>query len=524
MNADSAYISRVHGVLKAFLREQGKASEWPHHLTMARLVARALHLGRSALIQAGSARAKYGLSYLTPALLCEEPVVLVAPLAVQQELFQKFIPQWRACFDIRKDIYIGDRFPDNFQGLLLTTPDAWLSDRLDCQGRFPFNVPTLIDPADDLEEWTRSHLTVSWHPEDWDVLMQCFPQCTDLIRDVRVKLTKSIFAHPKNPYECYLLDTSEQETLRTLFERLTQVREGQNNLKSHPPTAYSRGEGGVFQNPKWKEFQQQLQVGDRLLWVEMARARGQFTLHAAPIDVSSALQPLWEKQPVVLIGGFLDGEATAPIYRKQLGLGDLTCLKFSPNRQNEHIRLYLPDCLPMPNTPEFREVLIQQARILVTVSRHQSQPVAILIEDLPLKAQVGTTLAAEFGSLVQVEKTQIAENGILISGWKFWRSHHNILPTPKLLVIATLPIPSMENPLVAGRVAYHKQKHQDWFRLYLLPTALRELQRAVVPLRESQGVVALLDNRVNHRSYGSQILAALEPLARINYIDCNWFD
>ncbi|MDY7014254.1 MAG: helicase C-terminal domain-containing protein, partial [Cyanobacteriota bacterium] len=157
------------------------------------------------------------------------------------------------------------------------------------------------------------------------------------------------------------------------------------------------------------------------------------------------------------------------------------------------------------------------------VSRNQSRPVVILIEDVPLKAQVGASLAAEFGSLVQVEKSQIADNGILICGWEFWRSHQNGLPAPQLLAIATLPLPSMEHPLVAARVAHHKQNHQDWFSLYLLPSALRELQRAVVPLRESQGVVALLDNRVNHRSYGRKILAALEPLARINYIDCDWF-
>ena len=96
------------------------------------------------------------------------------------------------------------------------------------------------------------------------------------------------------------------------------------------------------------------------------------------------------------------------------------------------------------------------------------------------------------------------------------------MPTPQLLVIATLPIPSLENPLVARRVAYYKRQRQDWFRLYLLPTALRELQRAVVPIRESQGTVALLDNRVNYRSYGTEILAALEPFARINYLDASW--
>jgi ATP-dependent DNA helicase DinG len=92
-----------------------------------------------------------------------------------------------------------------------------------------------------------------------------------------------------------------------------------------------------------------------------------------------------------------------------------------------------------------------------------------------------------------------------------------------LLVIATLPLPSLENPVVAGRVAYYKKTGQDWFRLYLLPTAMNELARAIAPVRDRQGVVALLDSRVLHRSYGVQVLAALSPLARINYLDSSLF-
>ncbi|MGK7917829.1 MAG: helicase C-terminal domain-containing protein, partial [Prochloraceae cyanobacterium] len=261
-----------------------------------------------------------------------------------------------------------------------------------------------------------------------------------------------------------------------------------------------------------------------LFGASIARATGQFTLHAAPGTVATALSPIWHQQPVVLIGSFLDWENTASIYRKQLGLGEILCLKFSPNRQSEHIRLYLPEGLPMPNTPEFQGVLLQQVRTLVSLSSKVEKLIVLLVDDTPLKAQVGATMAAEFGTRVQVEKTNLAENGILVSGWQFWHQHQDILPTPHLLAIATLPLPSLENPLVAGRVAYYKRQRQDWFRLYLLPTALREIQRAVVPLRESQGIVALLDNRVSYRSYGNLILTALEPCARINYLDPTWFD
>jgi len=259
------------------------------------------------------------------------------------------------------------------------------------------------------------------------------------------------------------------------------------------------------------------------MWAEIARSQGQFSLYCQPLEVATPLRQVWSQQPVVLIGEALDLEASASVYRQQLGLGDLTCLKFSPDRQSELIQLYLPDGLPMPNTPRFQDALLQQVCTLLTLRTNVKGLAVLLVGDVPLKAQLGAILAAKFGSRVQVEKTDLDDKGILVTGWEFWRSHQGVLPAPQLLMIATLPIPSLENPLVAGQVAYYKQQRLDWFRLYLLPAALRELQRAIAPVRASQGVVALLDNRVNHRSYGRQVLSALSPFARINYLDASWF-
>jgi ATP-dependent DNA helicase DinG len=258
-------------------------------------------------------------------------------------------------------------------------------------------------------------------------------------------------------------------------------------------------------------------------WASLDRERGQFILHAAPVEVAATLRPIWQQQPTVFIDSFLDKDKEAAIYRQQLGLGEILGLKFSPSRQNEEIQLYLPERLPLPNTPEFQGALLEQVRTLLHLCSHVPTVAVVLVEDMPLKAQIGTQLAAEFGSRVQVEKEHLSEGGILVSGWQFWHAHQGDFPTPQLLIIATLPIPSLENPLVAGRVSYHKRQHQDWFRLYLLPVALQEIQRAVLPLRESQGVVAILDNRVNSRSYGSQILQVLSPYARINYLEPTWF-
>lgn len=502
----------VHNSLRAFLREC-KETYWPHHLTMARLVARALRLERSALIQVGaptSANVRYRLSYLAPALMWSGPVIVVATEATQQRLLKVEIPQLQGWVTTEKEIVIGDALPNpNFAGLLITSPMTWLSDRLTTQTLFGHGIPTIFDGVDDLETWTRQLLTATITPSDWEELSQAFPRRIEAIRDAKVSLTKEIFQHPANPYECYLLETTEKQIFSHLFAVLSLDREDSATFSVLPA--------------KWQTFYQRFTNPGQMYWAQIARNQGLFTIYCGPIEVATMLKPIWLEQPVVLIGGALELEAEAPIYRQQLGLGDLTCLKFALDRHSELIQLYVPDSFPMPNTPQFQTALLQEIRRLLVMSTVVEGLTVLLVSDVPLKAQVGAEIAAEFGSRVQVEKTCLDDNGILVTGWEFWLEHQDVLPAPHLLLIATLPIPSLENPLVAGRVAYYKQQRQDWFRLYLLPEALNILQRAIAPVRTTQGVVALLDSRTIHRSYGQQVLTALSPFARINYLDPNLF-
>jgi len=507
--------AEVHLSLHNFLRSQAGFPSWPHHLTMARLVARALRLGRSALIQVGAAcgyQGRYRTSFVASALMWQGPVIIVACETVQQRLLQVEIPRLQQWLQAKKTIRTGDAWPHaEFQGLLLTSPEAWLQGQLTSSEAFPPGIPTIIDGVDDLEDWVRHQLIKTVQPQDWDELMLACPHQAETILTARTQLTKEVFQHPANPYECYLISQPETEILSRLYSALEPV-------KGLPEP--------------WKQFWQQFPTLNEnlsplaspfLFWTTIARRQGLFSLHYAPIELDKILAPIWQRQPVVLIGSALEPETEAPVFRQRLGLDDVTCLKFSSDTQAEAIQLYVPHQLPLPNTPEFQAAFIHKVRTLLCLSATAPGLTVVLVGDVPLKAQVGAILASEFGSRVQVEKTCLDENGILISGWEYWREHQNVLPAPHLLIIATLPLPSLENPLVAGRVGHYKRSHQDWFRLYLLPAALNELQRAIAPVRENQGVVALLDSRVVNRSYGSQILAALSPLARINYLDPSLF-
>ena len=550
--------TEVHQRLRAYMREQGH-EHWPHHLTMARLVARALRVGRSALMQMDSLAAyqgTYRLSYLIPALLWPEPAILALPDDLVEQVVHQDIPDLQQRLPVIKPVQMSDRWPsENFRGLLVTSAQGWLRSQLhpdtpsraDQPDYFPSGIPTLIDGAGDLERWVRREMQTTLSTADWDALTLAYPSQREFIRDMRVRITHAVFQHPANPYSCHLIEDPEKTLLEALFARL----DTQRDFACSPP--------------QWRAFWQQFQQADRLAWSQIDRALGAVSLCCGPTDINERLAPVWTRQPVVLMGAALTAEKQAPKYRARLGLGEMTCLNFGPDRHNDLIHLYLPDRLPMPNTSHFKQAVVQEVRSLLTtkaISNHQldrhqpaehqpaehqraaqhnspasqllsaeretPQPTrtpvtVILVGDMPLKAQLATLLAAEFGSRVQVE-SPIGPQGILIAGWDYWHRHQTEFAVPDLLIITTLPIPSLENPVVAGRVASYKKRRQDWFKAYLLPVALSELQHAVAPVRSRQGIVALLDNRVNHRSYGRQVLDALSPAARSSTLKTDWFE
>ncbi|MGB7086927.1 MAG: helicase C-terminal domain-containing protein [Phormidesmis sp.] len=505
---------------------------------MARLVARALRVGRSALMQTDSLAAyqgSYRLSYLIPALLWPEPAILALPDNLLQGVLQQDIPNLQQGLPVVKPVLAGDRWPDDsFRGLLVTSAQGWLSDRLTSDhtsSRFPPGIPTLIDRASALEQWARDQLSIALSAQDWELLMLAYPSQRTAIRDMRVRITHTVFQHPANPYGCHLIEEPEKALLYELYELLGTHSAGDSVSRSHASSPVKPNASSPMPY-QWQQFWQQFTHTDSLAWSYLNRELGSVVLRCGPTDIRERLAPVWAQQPVVLIGAALDADSQAKPYRDRLGLGEMTCLRFGPDRHNDLVQLYLPDHLPMPNTSHFQNAALQEIRRLlgvksetdVLLSDHAARqgPTVIVVGDVPLRAQLAAVLAAEFGSRVQVE-APVGHQGILITGWEYWREHQTAFEVPCLLIITTLPIPSLENPLVAGRVASYKRRRQDWFKAYLLPTALSELQHAVAPVRSQQGVIALLDNRVNHRSYGAHILAALSPAARSSYLDATWF-
>jgi ATP-dependent DNA helicase DinG len=496
----------THITLRDLLRHQSTIVDWHHHLTMARLVARAFRLSKSALIQTGVAthrvEGKYRLSYLIPALLWHESVTIAIPQAMRSQLIETEIPQIQKWLGTSKPVYSGDSPPPaDFKGLWITDPQSWL--RLQLNGsNLVGNHPIAIDGADDLEDWAQALMTVKLNSHDWDSLrLSQPPMIQERIVALKIHLTSVLWQRPLNPYNCYLLELKDRLEIASLSKLLTP------DLPAN-----------------WQQFYREFAKPDRLVWAQIDRTQGNIILAITPIDLVAELMPIWQRQPSILITSSVDLNAKAIGYRQELGLGEITSVKFSLDRRSESFKLYIPRWMPMPNTSKFQPVLVKEIEHLLHLINGRPKFVVILIKDTPLKAQLAAILAAEWGSRVQVDRADLNESNILVSGWEFWQEHQDDLPTPELMIIATLPIPSLEDPLVAAKVSFYKQQKQDWFRLYLLPTGLRILHRAIAPMRSSQGIVAIFDNRIDRRIYGQQVLASLNPNIRINYLDLNRLD
>jgi len=174
----------------------------------------------------------------------------------------------------------------------------------------------------------------------------------------------------------------------------------------------------------------------------------------------------------------------------------------------EPLPLFAPRRQPLPNTEVFAQHLLEQSRRLIL---GRAGLTVILLDDNRLRQRLTSELASEFGSRVIEAATAPEANGVICCRWSWWLQHQAQLPPPEQLIIALLPIASLEAPLTAARVEALKRQGRDWFRDLLLPEALSLLAPAVAPLRRSGGRLAVLDGRLRGRSWGEQVFSALQP-------------
>lgn len=473
--------ARAHHQLKALLRQEG-AARWPHHLTLSRLVARSLRRVDQTQVRLSTlSDPSWLVGLLVPLALSEAPAALVLSDELRQRLLQQELPRLKGV-GLNLPCWEGESAPETARLWLLSPAELAMAWRQNLLG----DRQLVIAEADELERALRESLGIVLETRHWELLRRGLPAAEASLLALHERLSRRIFSHPSNPSLQVALSPEEEAPLGQLLQLLTPL----------PPPW-----------PRWLESQGPGWTS----WATVDPQLLQWTLHRQPLEPFEVMAGLLLKRGALLIGSELGGPGGtpwSPPAQAALGFDPQVTVHLGDPPLQDPLPIHAPQRQALPNSPDYGEHLLEHCRRLVL---GQEGLTVVLIDDGPLRLNLSSALAAEFGSRVVHQTTAPESNGVLCCGWDWWLEHLQRLPVPGQVVVALLPIASLEDPLTAARVRALRLRGRDWFRELLLPEAIRRLQRGVAGLRRGGGRLALLDGRVRRRTWGRQVLDALEP-------------
>ncbi len=467
--------ARAHHQLKALLQREG-SQRWPHHLSLSRLVGRSLRRNDHTLVRlAPGSDPSWLISLLVPLALSETRLAVVVSEPLRQRLLQLELPRLMAAdAGLALPCLEGDD-PGEARVWLLSHRQlvaAWqrgaLADR-----------QLVIPEAEQLDALLRQALAIRLQPSHWDQLRRAQPAAAATLLELHARLSRRVLQHPRSPSALVPLAEEDEAPLRQLLALLGPL-----------PEPWPRWLAS--DNRRWTS------------WAERDVRLLQWTLHRQPLEPLQVLDGLLEGRGAVVIGQLGPARQSG----EELGLTPRVCVDLGDPPLSDPLPLFAPLRQPLPNSPHFGQHLLEQCRRLVL---GQSGLSVILLDDRALRLTLASGLAAEFGSRVVLESTAPEVNGVVCCRWSWWLERHQRLPLPCQIVVALLPIASLEDPLTAAQVQALRRQGRDWFRERLLPDGLTRLQLAVAGLRRGGGRLAILDGRLRGRSWGRQVLAALDP-------------
>ena len=468
--------AQAHSHLKTLLRQD--ESNWPHHLTLSRLVGRSLRRGDRTLLRLPpSPGERWWLGLLMPLCLQPSSAVLVLSEAQKRRLLQVERPRLQSQ-GFRLACWSGSSPPPAEQLWLLDHAGLIRAQRDQLLGQRPLLIPDI----DQLSGRLRRQMAIRIEARHWEELRQALPQADQALLQLYERLTRQLFRDAARPDARLRLDASAVQGLRDLLGVL-----------------------GPLPSP-WAELLN-TSADQWASWAELDHQLLQWSWFLEPLEPLELLPGLLRDRPTLMLSE--TGE-TSRLDQELLdadGAPDITA-SLREAELEEPLPLFAPRRQPLPNTEIYAQHLLEQSRRLVL---GRTGLTVVLLDDPALRRSLTAGLAAEFGLRVQEQSTTPEANGVISASWTWWLQHQQHLPEPEQMIVALLPIASLSDPLTAARVERQKRLGKDWFRSLLLPEALRLIPAALAPLRRSGGRLAVLDGRLRGRSWGDQVLQRLEP-------------
>ena len=264
-----------------------------------------------------------------------------------------------------------------------------------------------------------------------------------------------------------------------------------------------------------------------IAWLE--RRGDGLGLYVAPAHVGGMLRRalIDRHRSVVMTSATLGVAGTMTFTIERLGVADIasTLRVGSPFDHASQTALFVPVDMPLPHDERFA---FEAAAIIEDVARALGGRTLVLFTAHSTMRDVGSRLAGldESGIAVLTQgldgsRRAILErfsggSAVLLGTQSFWEGVD--LPGDQLrcVIIAKLPFPVPDDPLVQGRA----ERYDDPFREYQLPLAALRLRQGygrLIRTKTDRGAVVLLDRRIIVQDYGPVFLASL-PDARVQRV------
>jgi ATP-dependent DNA helicase DinG len=267
-------------------------------------------------------------------------------------------------------------------------------------------------------------------------------------------------------------------------------------------------------------------------WIETKRGnRGvQARLTAAPLDISAQLkETVFDRlKTIIVTSATLTVGGEFGYLKKRTGFGLLPKERLSelqlasPFDYARQVFVAVPEEMPEPTAPGFREALEQHILTAVTISRGGAFILFTSYDLLnrvhqalsPALARLGLTSLkqGETGRHALLTQFRKEGNAVLFGTDSFWEGVDVKGEALRLVIIARLPFQVPTEPVQQARAEKIKADGGDPFRDFSVPQAVIKFRQGfgrLIRSREDRGAVLILDRRVLNKSYGRIFLRSL---------------
>jgi len=268
----------------------------------------------------------------------------------------------------------------------------------------------------------------------------------------------------------------------------------------------------------------------QVFWFETFKRS--FVLHATPLSVAGPFGAHRQRNKCswVFTSATLSVAGDFSHFISRLGLEDARTLRLeSPFDFRRQAVLYVPERLPVPDTPDYTRALAEEmvpvieaaggrTFFLFTSHRALREAAEVLRSrlDYPLLVQ------GEAGRRQLLEQFRESGNGVLLGTASFWEGIDVRGEALSCVIIDKLPFASPGDPVAAARIERIRAEGGNPFRDYQLPQAVLTLRQGAGRLIrdiDDYGVLVLADPRLIQKSYGKVFLNSLPGMTRTRKLE-----